>query len=98
MSELTGRRPEFHGQNLFFLGLLGLLATSTKVGAVLARHAGPPRLGPVDVDDDPLLAAALGVVAIRERLLEHVGSALVTPAEPAGAPAGDDPALRALLR
>ncbi len=99
MSDLTGRRPDFHGQNLFFLSLLGLLSASSKLGALLVRQGGVPRSGAVDVDDDPLLAAALGAVAIRERLLQHVGTALVAPANASTVRSDQaDPAIRTLLR
>ncbi len=100
MTDLAARRHAFDGHNLFLQALLGLLSGSARVGALLAHHGGTPRgVAPVTVDDDPLLAAALGVVALRERLLLHVGTALERPAEHRAA--GDDapaPELRPLLR
>lgn len=100
MTELAARRPEFHDHNLFLLGVLGLLSASGQVGTVLARDGGTTdQFGPIDLDDDPLLAAALGVVAIRERLLLHVAAAFTPPAGRTPAShANAAPGLRTLLR
>lgn len=100
MSELAGRRPEFHSHNLFFLAMLGLLSASGQINTVLARHGGTSdRLLPIDLDNDPLLAAALGIVAMRERLLRHVAAALTPPTGPTpGQHGATTPGLRTLLR
>lgn len=103
MSDLTARRPEFHGQNLFFLALLGLLSGSSRVRELLERHGRPTGAAPVvapALTDDPVLAVVLGVVALRERVLGHVSTALTVPSAPArdAADAGTHGGLRALLR
>lgn len=104
MSDLTARRPDFHSQNLFFLALLGLLAGSSALRALLERHGRsadgePTAPTSVDVDGDPVLAVALGVVALRERLLAHVSTALTAPARTTAADdAAPTPSLRTMLR
>ena len=104
MSDLTARRPAFDGQNLFFLAVLGLLSGSSRVRSVLERHGRPPGNAPAPalstIDPDPALALALGVVALRERLLAHVSAGLgSTPRAAAGAASdASSIGLRTLLR
>lgn len=102
MVDLAARRPDFAGQNLFLQAVLGLVSASRGLGGILARHSDADGASaPIDVASDPALAAALGVVALRERLLLHLASALSAPppiqaSEP---PAAASPrALRPLLR
>ena len=77
--------------------LLGLLAGMRWLDALLARDAeAPPTPTPVP-PGDPILQAALGIVALRRRL----GGALAQVADGAsdlGAPAPPSPPPRDLLR
>lgn len=103
MSDLTARRSDFHSQNLFFMALLGLLAGSSAVRGLIERQGRPAdgtptATGSVDVDADPVLALALGVVALRERLLAHVSTALTAPVRATDTADAAPPALRTLLR
>lgn len=107
MNELTARRPAFHGQNLFFLAVLGLLSGSSRVRGLLERHGrgrgGPAAVAPPPSEIDPVLAFTLGVVALRERLLAHVSAGLATasprpPVDGTGAVDGTTTRLRTLLR
>ena len=107
MSELTARRPAFDGQNLFFMAVLGLLSGSSRVRGLLERHGrasrGTAAVAPPTSGIDPVLASALGVVALRERLLAHVSTGLTTtsrrpPVAETGAAGATATQLRTLLR
>ena len=99
------RRAVFDDHNLFRLAVLGLVSASRRLDRLLAAHGhspdGPASLVPEAVEDDPLLCAVLGLIAFRDRVLLHLGSALrgsplarPVAAEASAAP----PAPRELLR
>lgn len=80
MATVDERRADFEEQNFFFLAVLGLVSASRRLEHLLAAHGCSPggsvSLVPDSVEDDPLLCAVLGVIALRDRVLLHLGSAL----------------------
>jgi hypothetical protein len=80
MPIVDDRRADFEDQNLFFLATLGLVSASRRLERLLAAHGRSPggavSLAPDAVENDPLLCAVLGAIALRDRVLFHVGSAL----------------------
>ena len=79
--------PEFEERNLFLQALLGLVAAAHGLDRLLgipAQPGGSRREGMVR-DPDPVLDAVLGLVAVRERLMQHVEHAAPARAGEPGA-------------
>jgi hypothetical protein len=91
---LDERPDEFDTRNLFFGGLLGLLSALDRLDTILT--AEPSEGAPVP-EDDPVLMCALGLVAFRLRLRQHLQK-LEHPDEAPPAPKAPRPPLRDLLR
>jgi hypothetical protein len=88
---LHRHRDEFADRNLFLQLSLGLVASSQRLDALLARHGKGPGVGAAeDRAGEEILHFVLGLISFRDRVMGHLQQARqAPPPEAAGAPRED---------
>jgi hypothetical protein len=77
---LHRHRDEFADRNLFFQLALGLVSSSHRLDALLARHGrGPGEAAKRDRVDEELIHFVLGLICFRDRVMSNLHRARREP-------------------